>query len=78
VRSVRAETLRRAAEIAGSEEALALLIRVTPSHLALWLEGVSDVPDGVFLRAVDIVLAHKVVPSPCEDEAVKPGNGALR
>ena len=54
---VRARTLRRAAEIVGGEEALAGRLGITPSHLVLWLQGVADVPDSVFLRAVDIVLA---------------------
>jgi transcriptional regulator with XRE-family HTH domain len=53
---VRVKTLRRAAEIVGGEEALALLLGVTPSHLALWLRGAMEPPDRFFLRAVDIVL----------------------
>lgn len=53
---VRARTLRRAAEIMGGEEALALHLGITPSHVALWIRGLANPPDAVFLRAVDIVL----------------------
>ena len=37
-------TLQRAVQICGGEQALALRIRVTPSHLALWLGGREDPP----------------------------------
>jgi DNA-binding transcriptional regulator YdaS (Cro superfamily) len=56
MQEVRASTLRRAAEILGSEERLALHLGITPSHLSLWLKGLGNAPDDVFLRAVDIVL----------------------
>lgn len=49
------KTLKRAAEIVGGEEQLALKLKVTPSHLALWLEGLAAPPGDVFLRAVDLV-----------------------
>jgi DNA-binding transcriptional regulator YdaS (Cro superfamily) len=49
-------TLRRAAALVGGEHELALLLKVTPSHLALWLMGVEVPPHDVFLRAVDIVM----------------------
>jgi DNA-binding transcriptional regulator YdaS (Cro superfamily) len=48
-------TLQRAVQIAGGEQALALRIKVTPSHLALWLRGLEQPPTEVFLRAVDLV-----------------------
>jgi DNA-binding transcriptional regulator YdaS (Cro superfamily) len=48
-------TLVRAAELVGSEEALARTLKVTPNRLAAWLAGVEDPPADVFLRAVDIV-----------------------
>ncbi len=53
--AVRVNTLRRAVAIAGGEQELALLLKVTPSHLALWVEGVEAPPGDVFLRAVDLV-----------------------
>lgn len=48
-------TLRRAAELIGDEETLARRLRVTPSHLSLWIQGVEAPPTYVFLRAVDVV-----------------------
>lgn len=53
-------TLRRAAALVGGEEALALLLKVTPSHLALWLEAIEAPPNEVFLRAVDIVMDKRI------------------
>lgn len=49
------KTLERAAQIAGSELSLALRLKVTPSHLALWLKGLERPPVEIFLRAVDLV-----------------------
>ena len=46
----------------GGEQQLALHLRVTPSHLALWLEGKEFPPDHIFLKAVDLVTEHDVVP----------------
>jgi len=51
--------LQRAAEIIGDEVALAFKLRVTPSHLALWINGLERPPDDAFLKAVDIVLDHQ-------------------
>ena len=48
-------TLQRAAEIVGGTEALAQRLKVTPSHLALWIKGEESPGDEIFLRAVDIV-----------------------
>jgi DNA-binding transcriptional regulator YdaS (Cro superfamily) len=52
-------TLQRAVEIVGGEQPLALRIKVTPSHLSLWLQGLEDPPTEVFLRAVDLVSEHE-------------------
>jgi DNA-binding transcriptional regulator YdaS (Cro superfamily) len=48
-------TLQRAADIVGGPEALAQKLRVTPSHLELWLKGLESPGEEIFLRAVDIV-----------------------
>jgi DNA-binding transcriptional regulator YdaS (Cro superfamily) len=48
-------TLERAAQLVGGEQALALSLKVTPSHLSLWLRGVERPPVEIFLRAVDLV-----------------------
>lgn len=53
---VHVRTLRRAADIVGGPQQLALRIRVTPSHLALWMAGSEPPPLHIFLRAVDIVV----------------------
>jgi DNA-binding transcriptional regulator YdaS (Cro superfamily) len=52
------ETLNRAVAILGGEEQLAYRLKVTPSHLALWLGGVASPPGDVFLKAADIVTEH--------------------
>lgn len=62
MQDVRARTLQRAAEIMGGEQQLALHLRVTPSHLALWLEGREFPPDRIFLKAVDLVTEHDALP----------------
>jgi DNA-binding transcriptional regulator YdaS (Cro superfamily) len=53
-------TLQRAAELVGGEEALARRLKVTPSHLALWLQGIATPPCDVFLRAADIVSEDEI------------------
>ena len=59
---VRARTLKRAAEIMGGEERLALHLKVTPSHLALWIREIEVPPDYIFLKAVDLVVNHDALP----------------
>lgn len=68
--SVHTETLKRAAEICGGEQALAARLKVTPSHLALWLKGIVTPPSDVFLRAVDIVTDQKIGSLPATKPAV--------
>jgi hypothetical protein len=46
----------RAAEIAGGEQELAFRLKVTPSHLSLWIGGLEPCPSHIFLKAVDLVL----------------------
>jgi hypothetical protein len=74
------KTLVRAAHIAGGEAELALRLRVTPSHLHLWILGAKTPPLEVFLKAVDIVLEHdqpKTAPwLPQTDEGKKPDGAA--
>ena len=57
-------TLRRAADIVGGEQSLALHLKVTPSHLALWLKGLEEPTTEAFLRAVDLVSAHEIAQLP--------------
>lgn len=60
VAEVHVGTLRRAAEIIGGEQELALVLNVTPSHLALWLGGYAEPPGDIFLRAVDLITEHEL------------------
>ena len=66
------QTLRYAAEIVGGEEPLALRLKVTPSHLALWLRGKSRPPTRIFLAAVDLVTDYEVA-SLAKDRSTLPG-----
>ena len=50
-----ARTLKRAAEIAGGTEELAVRLKVVPSHLTLWILGAEPAPPDVFLKAVDLI-----------------------
>lgn len=59
---VHAKTLQRAAEIVGGEQQLALKLKVTPSHLALWIKGIEQPPGDIFLQAVDLVVDNDVMP----------------
>jgi DNA-binding transcriptional regulator YdaS (Cro superfamily) len=65
-------TLQRAALIAGGEQALALELKVTPSHLALWLQGIERPPLDIFLRAVDLVSEHEFAQLPKHRQAPEP------
>lgn len=53
---VHVQTLLRAAEILGGQIELAFSLKVTPSHLSLWLGGLEPCPNHIFLKAVDLVL----------------------
>jgi DNA-binding transcriptional regulator YdaS (Cro superfamily) len=53
-------TLVRAAEIVGSAQELAFRLKVTPSHLSLWMGGLEPCPGYVFLKAVDLVLEREI------------------
>lgn len=53
---VHVRTLMRAAEIAGGAQELAFRLKVTPSHLSLWMAGLEPCPAQIFLKAVDLVL----------------------
>jgi hypothetical protein len=53
-------TLIRAAEIVGGAQELAFKLKVTPSHLSLWMGGLEPCPGDIFLKAVDLVLEREV------------------
>ena len=51
-------TLRRALEIAGGEDELALRLKVSHGRLISWLAAETPLPRAVFLRAVDVVMEY--------------------
>jgi transcriptional regulator with XRE-family HTH domain len=58
--TVYARTLRRAAELLGSEAALAARLGVTKKELDLWLRNFVRPPNDIFLKAADIVGEHEL------------------
>ncbi len=58
--TVYARTLRRAAEIVGGVQQLGAQLGVRSEDLVYWMQGTKQVPQEIFLRAVDIVVAHDV------------------
>jgi DNA-binding transcriptional regulator YdaS (Cro superfamily) len=60
VPNVYSRTLRRAAQIVGGEDKLAARLKVSPTELALWMQGIGVPPSKVFLEAVDLVTAQGI------------------
>jgi hypothetical protein len=54
----RNQVLLRALEISGGRHQLARKLRAREAELNSWLAGDTDVPDAVFLKAVDIVFSE--------------------
>ena len=52
---VYARALRRAAEIVGGVEQLAIRLNVPAEDVYMWIQRLKDVPTEIFLRAVDIL-----------------------
>jgi hypothetical protein len=63
-RSVRALTLRRAAEIVGGPAQLRIYLNVSTICLAAWMTGVDTAPTQVFLKAVDLVMEEAATKKP--------------
>ncbi len=55
--TVYARTLRRAAQIVGGPRELAARLGVAADDVVCWLDGTRRVPQEIFLKAVDIVVA---------------------
>ena len=55
-RGVRARALKVAADQVGGRRKLRDLLGASSADLAAWINGVSEPPDEVFLRAVELVL----------------------
>jgi hypothetical protein len=73
VPEVHIRTLMRAAQIVGGPQELALKLKVTPSHLALWMSGAEPCPPNVFLQAVDLVLERAGQPAATPPTRPEPG-----
>ena len=58
--TVHARTVRRAAEIVGGIAVLAGRMEVRDVFIKKWMAGELTVPQGVFLRCVDIVNADQL------------------
>ena len=52
--------LKRAVEICGGRDAARSRLGVSEHSLELWMEGRARLPNAVFLRAADIVLADDI------------------
>jgi hypothetical protein len=57
--SCTARLLQAAAEVVGGEKALANELGISEKLLAKFMADSISLPDALFLRAVDIVLAHQ-------------------
>jgi DNA-binding transcriptional regulator YdaS (Cro superfamily) len=51
-----ARVLARAAVVAGSIEALALELHISPAIVRAWVNGTQKVPVAVFLTVVDLLM----------------------
>ena len=59
-RELKARLLRRACEIAGDRERLAIRLDVEIHSLEFWLSGRATPPEEIFLRVVDMVLEDDI------------------
>jgi hypothetical protein len=55
-KTVHHRCIERAAALLGGEAKLAAALKVSETKVRLWLAGGSQVPAGVFLHCVDIIL----------------------
>jgi DNA-binding transcriptional regulator YdaS (Cro superfamily) len=61
-------TLRRALELIGTLERLAIRLVVSPAELSSWISGAKPTPTEIYLRALDVV-SHGLPPvSPDRDK----------
>jgi hypothetical protein len=59
-KNIHQRCVERAAEIAGSEKALAAALNVTVLRVRLWKAGGVQLPGNAFLQCVDIILQATV------------------
>ena len=69
--SVYSRTFQKAAELAGGRAKLCRALRVPSAELDRWIADEAVPPIGVFLRAVDLVIAE--TPAPGGDSSSDPG-----
>ena len=55
---VQMRVVERAVEIAEGIEALAMCLGVPPVAVAAWIQGTSEVPSGVFLKVVEMIVDY--------------------
>jgi hypothetical protein len=67
---VHVRTLHRACEQLGGLGPLARTLKVRPLRLMEWLDGVTPVPEEIFLAAVDIVCSAP----PADNSEIRPPN----
>lgn len=58
--TVYARTLRRAAELVGGEDALAIRLGVTPNQLKVWINDLVTPPLSVFAMAAEIISQNEL------------------
>jgi hypothetical protein len=62
--TVRRALLKRIADVLpGGTDALATYLQVSRGELRFWMDGITPVPDAVFLKAVDLH-AMRALPEP--------------
>ncbi len=65
--SVHSRTLLKAAELLGGRAQLSRELKVPMSDLEKWIADKAVPPNGIFLRAVDIVLSESATPQSDSD-----------
>ena len=56
--AIHMRAIQRGCEVAGSQGSLASFLEVSPLLVSSWIHGTSEVPAGIFLKVVDLVLEH--------------------
>ena len=69
-----ARALARAAEIAGSIEALAGKLHISPAIVRAWINGTQEVPVPVFLIVVDLLMDRELAEIRQTDQAPQSSN----
>ena len=74
--SLKIRVLQRATQLLGDERRLARYLRVPMPELSQWMRGEEEVPQIVFLHAVDLLAEHGgagETPPPAPDAALPGG-----